>query len=304
MAKIKLINALALFTCCISAAIQSRWNALLAEIINRVASGGQVPGAMLAYALAVMLVMGLTGYGKGYVTGCACETVSHELRMGYARFHAALDAAEAERLNAGEQLSALQNEIGAVSGYINNSLFQLISDAVNFVFTFVFLLTVNARLTLAANLPAFLAVAYVLWSSRVIVKATDKSQQARAEMNRHGDTLVTLFPVIKLFEAERLTAGLYVEAAAGWRTQTTRLERTKARLMSLSAVLSNVPLLLLFLVGGGMALQGVITVGTLYIFLNLSGNVSGVLMNMPGHMAAFRQFAANLARLRPKILWV
>jgi ABC-type multidrug transport system fused ATPase/permease subunit len=123
-------------------------------------------------------------------------------------------------------------------------------------------------------------------------------------MNRHADTLISAFPVIKLYNAARIAADNYGSAADGWRKAATRLERAKARLMSLSGVLSNVPLLLLLLVGGRMALANVITVGTLYIFINLSGNVSGVLMNMPGHIAAFRQFSGNLARIRPKLLWV
>ncbi len=51
-----------------------------------------------------------------------------------------------------------------------------------------------------------------------------------------------------------------------------------------------------------MAINGVITVGTLYIFLNLSGNVSGVMMNMPGYITAFRQFSSNMNRLSPQVL--
>jgi ABC-type bacteriocin/lantibiotic exporter with double-glycine peptidase domain len=120
-------------------------------------------------------------------------------------------------------------------------------------------------------------------------------------MNRHADTLLTLFPVIRLYDAARLTLGSYSQAVRAWESQTSRMERTKARLMSLSGLLSSIPLLLLFLIGGTMAVGGTLTVGTLYIFLNLSGNVSGALMNMPGFITAFRQFAANLKRLEGKL---
>ncbi len=43
-------------------------------------------------------------------------------------------------------------------------------------------------------------------------------------------------------------------------------------------------------------IDGVTAIGTLYIFINLSSNVSGVLMNLPGRIAMFRRFSAN-ARL-------
>ena len=78
-------------------------------------------------------------------------------------------------------------------------------------------------------------------------------------------------------------------------------ERRKAVLMSLSAVLGGLPLLLLFLVGGGQVIAGRLDIGAVYVFLNLSGNVSGVLGNLPGRIGGFRRFAANLARLQPNI---
>jgi ABC-type bacteriocin/lantibiotic exporter with double-glycine peptidase domain len=114
--------------------------------------------------------------------------------------------------------------------------------------------------------------------------------------------MLTLFPIIRLYDAARLTIDGYTGAVKTWESHNIRLERTRARLLSLSAVLSQIPLLFLFLVGGHMAIGGVLSVGTLYVFLNLSGNVSGVMMNMPGHIAAFRQFLANINRLSPHVV--
>jgi ABC-type multidrug transport system fused ATPase/permease subunit len=304
MKRMKILIALALLMCGLSALIQLLWNTRLAGLIDALTANGPLSAATVTGLLPIVAAMSLTAFAGRYIGGHACESASHGLRMAYARYLASLSVAEAEKLNVGEQSSAAQNEIGAVSGYINNNLLQLISDGVNFVFTFVFLLTVNPALTLSANLPAMLLVAYVFWSGGVIRKATERSQAARADMNRHADTLISAFPVIKLYNAVRMAADNYRAAVDGWRLETARLERAKAQLMSLSGVLSNAPLLLLLLIGGRMALGGVITVGTLYIFINLSGNVSGVLMNMPGHIAAFKQFAGNMARIRLKLLWV
>lgn len=78
-------------------------------------------------------------------------------------------------------------------------------------------------------------------------------------------------------------------------------EKTAAELMSLSALLSSIPVLLLLLLGGYLTQKQVITTGTLYLFLNLSGNVTGIMMNMPGHIAAFRKFKAHMERLESHI---
>lgn len=281
----------------LTAAVTLWWNAGLAGIISLVSAGTAPPPNMIHRSLGVMLIMGAASWAKGYVSALACEAMAHDLRMGYARHLSALPVSEAEKLNAGEQLSTLQNEIANVSGYLNANLFQLVDDGVRFLATFVWLMYISAALTLSANLPVFLILAYVVWSSKIIGGATALSQEAKGQMNRHADTLLTLFPVIRLYEAANLFIGGYTVAVRAWEAQTVRAERLRARLMSLSALLSSVPLLLLFLVGGHMALG----IGTLYIFVNLSGNVSGVMMNMPGYIGAFRQFSANMARLEGKV---
>ncbi len=298
-------NFLVLITICssmLAAAVTLCWSSQLVDIINTVSAGVPPSKKAIVFALLTILILGAVNYTKGCLSGYTLEGVTHDLRMGYMRYFVSLPIAEAEKLNTGEQLSKLQNEIAGVSGYLNANLFQLFDDGMRFLSTFLWLLFISPWLTLAANLPAFILVAYVFWSSKIISTATEYSQKAKGQINQYADTLLTLFPIIRLYDAARLILDGYAGGVKRWEDQTVRAERTRARLMSLSALLSNIPVLLLFLVGGRMTINGTLTVGTLYIFLNLSGNVSGVLMNMPGHIAAFRQFSANMKRLSPHII--
>ena len=121
------------------------------------------------------------------------------------------------------------------------------------------------------------------------------------KMNGFADTLITVFPVIRLFDAEALILSKYNTTLEEWERASLLEKRRRAKLMSLSALLSCIPLLLLFLVGGIQTIQGFTTIGTLYVFINLSGNVSGVMMNMPGRTAVFRRFLANMKRMEPFI---
>lgn len=283
----------------LSAAAVLWWNAHLSSIINSVSAGIRPSSEMILQAAAAMLMLSAANYMKGFLSGYTCESMSHDLRMRYADYFISLPYSESEKLNAGEQLSGLQNELAAVSGCLNANLFPLIDDLAAFLSTFLWLLFLSPELTLAANLPAFLIVAYAAWSGRIISSAVTLSQQAKGLINRYADILLTLFPVIRLYDASRMTFDGYKNAVCTWELHTIRAERTKARLMSLSGLLSSIPLLFLFLIGGRLVIRGTLTIGTLYIFLNLSGNVSGVLMNMPGRLAAFHQFTANMKRLSP-----
>ncbi len=286
----------------LTAAVTLWWNAQISHIINAVSVGLPPSKKMISFAILTILIMGAANFAKGCISGYVCEGITHDLRMGYARYFASLPVAEAEKRNTGEQLSRLQNEIAGVSSYLKLNLFQLFDDTIRFLSTFFWLLFISPTLTLAANLPAFILVAYVFWSSKIIGTAIECSQKAKGQINQYADTLLTLFPIIRLYDAARLTLNGYASGVKRWEDQTVRAEQTRARLMSLSALLSSIPLLLLFLIGGRMTISGTLTVGTLYIFLNLSGNVSGVLMNMPGFIAAFRQFSANMKCLSPHII--
>lgn len=296
--KQKIPTLITIFISVSTAAVTLWWNAQLGSIINMVSEGVTPSKDIIFRALITMLVMGGTNYAKGYIAGYTCESLTHDLRMGYALYFTSLPVAETEKLNAGEQLSRLQNEIADVSDYLNTSLFQLWDDGVRFLLTFSWLFFISPMLTMASNLPAFIILLYVFWSSKIIGPAVERSQKAKGQMNQYADILLTLFPVIRLYDAARLTLDGYVNAIGVWKKQTILMERTKAWLMSLSGVLSSIPLLFLFLVGGHMTIRGVLTIGTLYVFVNLSGNVSGVLMNMPGHITAFRQFSSNINKMR------
>ena len=278
------------------------WNAQLSNIIDIVSGGNRLPTNMIISAILTMVIICFANFLKTYISGFTCETLTHDLRMGYARYFLSIPISEVEKLNAGEQVSKLQNEITDVSNYLNRNLFQLLSDSMNFIFTFAWLMMINTRLTITVNLPVLLIMAYVFYASKIISTATERSQQAKGHMNKYADTLLMLFPIIRLYDASRMMLEGYSSEVSEWEKQTVRLERLRARLMSLSALLSNIPLMLLFLVGGGMVINNTLTIGTLYIFLNLSGNVSGVMMNMPGFIASFRQFSVNMKRLSPKII--
>lgn len=278
------------------------WNSQLSYIINAINSNTLIPVRTLAMMAATILVNSGVAYALGLLSGWTCETLAHDLRMGYARHFTTLSLTEIEKLNAGEQLSKLQNEITDVSGFLRTNLFSIVDDGVRFIATFSWMLSLNPRLTIFANLPVVLIIWYTTYSSKVIGDMVQQSQKANEQMNGFVDMLVSVFPILRIFNASPLLCGKYDNVLKQWEALSIKEECTRAKLMSLSAFLSCLPLLLLFLIGGSQVISGGTTLGTLYIFINLSGNVSGIMMNMPGRIAAFRRFSTNMERLQPSVL--
>jgi len=277
------------------------WNNQLSSIINDINADAPMQQSKIAAALATILLSAVVAYIGGVCLAWTSETMAHDLRMGYANHFATLHIGEIEKLNAREQVSKLQNETEDALNYIRGNLFAIADDVVRFVGTSVWLMRINPTLTLLANMPVVFLMWYTAYSSGTMEKTARQTGQENANLNGLADTLIAVFPIMRLFDASALIQGKYNAALGRWESAGIKEDRKRAILMSLSGFLSLAPLMLLFLIGGTQVFQGTLTLGTLYIFVNLSGNISGVMMNLPGTIAGFRRFAANMERLRPTV---
>lgn len=275
------------------------WNWQLRDIINKINTGTHIPTDVIIMAATAILFSMASAYALSLCSAWACECMAHDLRMGFAKHFATLSLTEIENISAGEQLSKLQNEISEVNGFLQTNLFTFADDIIRFIGTFSWLLWLDPKLTLVSNIPTAVLVWYTVYTSRVISEAAQQSQQANGQMNGFAGSLIAVFPVMKLFDAVRLISDKYDAALVRWERAVVTEERRRAVLMSLSGLMSCSPLVLLLLVGGIEVIRGTLSVGSLYAFINLSGNVSGAMMNMPGRIASFRRFAVNLKRVEP-----
>lgn len=284
--------------CCMGGAlITLLWNGELAAAINRVRAGSSLGWDWFGKSLLLVIAAAVTQGGMflgGAYTG---EFAAHDLRMHLAEKVLKLPYVQLAEQSAGEQISSQQNEVEEINQYISDSFFPLCSMAINFFFTFFYLLKQNVPLTLLYMAPVLVTTIYTKLSSQVIYGYTKEEQEQNRKMNGVMGTVLMLFPIVRIYEAEGLIKRNFEENRKDWQEAAVNAERVKAGLMSLSGILSCLPLALLLLVGGTMVVHGSFSLGMLYVFINLSGNVSGVMMNLPGHLAAFRRFQGNLERV-------
>lgn len=286
------------------------WNSFLADTIDHLGNISVLdfgsPEAILFTPPVMAAVIILFHTAAEYLSSClasyTCEIFAHEMRMGYCRFYLQSDIQTLSKLNVGEEQSAMQNELREVSVYLNENLFSFTKQFVTFAVTVSFLLRQNPRLALLSILPVIPLIIYCYFSGKTIKNFTEQCQKSRKRINGQVNTLLELFPIIQVYDACRLMDTAVDEKLLEWKNSTVRKERVAAGLMSLSGLLSFVPLLLLLGFGGAMVVNGEISTGILYIFINLSGNVSGFLQNMPNIYAAYRGFEASVERLGKKMV--
>lgn len=284
------------------------WNKFLAQLLDVLENADLIYqkneiGIFFAAGTVIVLMHTISECLSSYLSSYTCEIFAHEMRMGYARHYLQCDIHTLSKLNVGEEQSAMQNELSEISDYLSENLFALMKQFSMFAATVLFLLCQNVKLAVFSIVPVIPLILYCSFSSRVIKNYTQQCQNSRKKINGLADMILELFPIIQVYDAYRLIADSIKESLSEWGNFSIQKERISARLMSLSGVLSFVPLLFLLGYGGFMVIHKELSMGTFYIFINLSGNVSGFLQNMPGIYAGFRRFRASLDRLEGK-LWI
>ncbi len=296
----KILFIMAVLTTVLSVIFNLCWNKYLAQLLDSLGNTEMHP--CLTTGILIVLIHAASEFLSTYLSSYTCEIFAHEMRMGYARYYVQSDIRTLAGLNVGEAQSAMQNELKEISDYMSEQLFSLMKQFGTFAMTVLFLLWINFKLAMLSIVPVIPLIFYCSFSSKVIKKYTQQCQYSRKKLNGLADMILELFPVIQIYDACKLIQGAVKENLSEWGNASIKKEQTSARLMSFSGVLSFVPLLLLLGFGGAMVIQEEISLGTFYIFINLSGNVSGFLQNMPGIYAGFRRFSASVDRLEGK-LW-
>ena len=285
------------------------WNKYLANLIDLVTAGNAgMDGAgnssihgMLVELLIILAAFIFMSGANAFISGVTTARINYGLRQNYiesiARNSVSFMRSKERAVSGGEMTSVLLNEFNAVSVFISENLFFIFDSFIKFLGTFGWFIFLNPFLAFSSNLPVFLIILYVSFSSKILKNYTIKANEKNAKLNGVTESLMSLFPVIRLYQAQKFILTNYTSRLEAWEKLNISMEKKKALLMSISAVMTCIPLLLLVLIGGTLVIKGQMTVGELYIFINLSGNVSGILMNMPSFIMQFRIFAGNLQKI-------
>ncbi|MBR5032400.1 MAG: ABC transporter ATP-binding protein [Treponema sp.] len=277
------------------------WNRQLAVLIDLVTSGQTVTKSIIMNLVVILAAYILMSGATTFVSGVTCTGINYSLRQNYIQ-KISNQNLPTQKLNGGKEASVLLNELTAVSNFISENLFFMFDSLIKFIGSFGWLIYLNPFLAITSNLPVFFIIIYISFSSKILQKYTLKTNEENSKINSVTDSLMNLFPVIRLYQAQKMILENYSNLLTEWEKLNVSMEKKKALLMSISAVITNIPLLLIILIGGKLVILGKLTLGELYVFISLSGNVSGILMNMPSFIMQFRIFGANLKKLNAPVI--
>ncbi|SFL36219.1 ATP-binding cassette, subfamily B [Paenibacillus sp. 1_12] len=170
----------------------------------------------------------------------------------------------------GEIMSRLSNDIENVSSSLSQSITQLMGGSIAIIGSLVMMLILSPLLTLAS----MITVPLVYLLARTITKRTSvlfKDQQVQlGKLNGHVEETISGIEVVKAFNREEKAIEEFDVVNAKLCEVGLKAQIWSGFLMPLLAVINNIGFAAVAVVGGVLAVKGLITVGVIASFLSYS----------------------------------
>ena len=275
------------------------FNGLIAMLTGTGGIDFGVIGTILLTLAALYLASALLSYAQGWLMSGVATRISYSMRRDISNKIDRLPLSYFDRVQSGEVLSRITNDVDTVTQTLNQSLSQIVTNVATLIGVLVMMLTISPVMTLVALciLPvSVLIVSQVVRRSQPFFR---RQQEMLGHVNGHveemygGHVILTAFngqqESIETFE--KLNQDLY---KAGWKSQF-----LSGMMMPLMNFVGNLGYVAICVLGGFLTLNGSITVGDIQAFtqyvrqftqpISQIANISNVLQQTAA--AAERVFA-------------
>ncbi len=272
---------------------------LMGQAIDKFISGGDVAG--LIHLSILMLAAYLLSNGFNVVANWMMASISQKalknLRRDLFSHLQQLSMNFFDTHNAGGLMSRLTNDIDAINQAVSQNVTSLIASILSMVGILITMFVLNAWLALAS----VLVVPIMIWFTQFVAKYTREGfrrlqkslgeQNSIAEESFSGQKVIKAFrrndSVIAAFDKQNdqvFKAGVYANTYA-------------LMLMPLTNVLGNFFVIVLAGLGGWLALQGLVTIGTIASFINYGQNFVSPLRQLANLYNSIQQALAGAERV-------
>jgi ATP-binding cassette, subfamily B, multidrug efflux pump len=241
---------------------------LIGKIIDNYIVPGDFGGLprMIIWLIGIYLFLSLSMFFQNYwMIGIAQQTI-YRMRTNLFVHFQKLPVSFFDKRQHGELMSRLTNDIENVSSTLNSSFIQVFSSILTLAGTVIVMLTLSPLLTLLTMLIIPVMFLAMRWITRRTGKLFKEQQQAIGDLNGMIEETISGQRIVKAFSQEaRVTDEFLVKSE--------RLRRTGFWALTYSGfipkvmnMLNNASFAIVAGVGGILALNGHVSIGTIVIF--------------------------------------
>lgn len=254
-------------------------------------------GQILLFLAGLYVISALLSYVQGWVMAGVATKLSYSMRRDISSKIDRLPLAYFDRVQSGEVLSRITNDVDTVTQTLNQSLSQIVTSVTMMIGVLVMMLTISPVMTLVALCILPLSVIIV----SVVVKKSQpffrRQQEYLGHVNGHVEEMYGGHVVVTAFNGQEksiedfngLNENLY---HAAWKSQF-----LSGMMMPLMNFVSNLGYVGICVLGGFLTLNGSITVGDIQAFTQYVRNFTQPITQIANISNVLQQTAAAAERV-------
>lgn len=269
---------------------------VIGEAVNRIHSG-QVVTQLLILLTALYVSDWLVRFLQQFFMAAIGQKIIYHIRTTLFGKMKELPLSFFDKHRHGELMSRLTNDVDNISTTISDSMSQMMT----YIFTILGVLTIMIRLSPLLTCVAFFAVLLIFLLTRTVTKHTRKlfaaQQAALGRLNGQVEESVSGLSMVKAFGREAQLIQQFEENNRQLCETATKAQIWSGFLMPLTGVINNLNYVLIAVISGLMAAQGLIEVGLISSFLLYSRQFSRPFVDIANIYNNFQTAVAGAERV-------
>ena len=249
--------------------------------------------------LAIGVAQLVTGFYPA-IRGWVNIRFEHILRMTYFKHITTKDYTFFQKFRTGDIVTRLTDDLSdfpKISWFLCSGIFRAVNSFSMIVFSLIVMFSINYQLTFLSIAPLPLMMAVFYFTSDKLYKNFERNQQAISNINYQLEMSFSGIRIVKSYVSEEKYNRFFDTALA-------HRFKTEMSVVKLNAILSLIYQYIdyfaqigVILFGGYMAVKGIISVGTFFLFYTYLSMMIYPLLDLPQLFVSGKQAYVNIDRL-------
>lgn len=198
----------------------------------------------------------------------------------------------------GDLIQRCTSDLETLRRFLANQFFQVVRAVALVVSALVIMLSLNVRLTLISfSITPFLAASAFIFYK--FIKAKFKlTDEAEGKMTTILQENLSSMRIVRAFARQDFEIDKFVDASDDFRTKDFVISKLMSWYWSLSDMVCDIQIGFVLILGTFWAAQGLLTVGTLYAFMNYTSNLIWPLRQLGRVLADMGRASVSLTRIK------
>lgn len=200
-------------------------------------------------------------------------------------------------LSSGETLTKINNDLMCITEWIKNDLCSMVCDIILFLIVLITLFIINFELTLIIICITPISILVTTYLSKPLTNNQLQANKSFTYYNTLVKQSITSFEIIKTFRMDNWLLSKANNDINNSYTFEKTNNRTTSKIMAITGFISYMPTIVIFGIGGYMAIHDYLSAGTLLAYINLSNFIIAPLKSLPNRICSIRITASNSKRI-------